>query len=961
MIGISSSVHYDRAGFGGSDFLHMAISVFSIFLLLATFMQFSGADPLHVNSGGGSGMAIQSTSPVTTDIHSQANINSVPRHIQSNGGNDSPSGILGFLTDRKIPSSDAYVPNFNAPAPLSYGTVSPTYIGYPAPMGIADYGLRTSNGRVVAYNLSTSGIEGKLQLNSSKAFYAGTANPESFSIQLNAVLNGVTVKGNSSFDYWTQNVALYSSRTHDLSFIDNVWNFSNPAISSTAFYEYNTVSHDSFPLFYYSLGPAIKVQYPFTVDLFLQSSVIDGRTAVFFNYSVSDSSITISGSYDKVIFNSLPTDQPGFTAPEPYYLASGTTRAPIGLLNDIEFVIGGPGGGSTTTLYSMSGSMSLSYSIGQNSFSNVNSAYDFGSDSGETSEGIAVAWTGYGEAKLGCGPSFLYGMWNVSANRDMALYSGRITPSNAFLFVSEGSSYSSKSASWVPLPASGNFSFQIPLSDYSVKAMLSNYEPVTSGLKSGMVIELNLSLTEEIYTPLYAMSNAQAAAISFFGNGSVSSPYFLFDNTVQTFGQEFSVANAVGYPVFSGFLLMNVSHANINGLPVLHAAVSSGAAVALPDVLYDTSGVSIWRTQFSELPSFTALLQDVRLFPDLTVINSSADLIGSSNFSGGFAGVYIYKGTGNYVWGNTFVANETNPGQFGIIVNSSDNTIFNNYFWGQQVPAFSCFVTNTDAVQLNRWNISRTPSSSVTIVNRYILSGSIIHLNYQGGNYWWNFNGTVPFSEGSLISVPDYVPLIPSSTLDITEHGLPSGTAWSVVVNGSSTTLTSNAMLMYLPDGNYTYSVQPTRYYYPGGGAGVAELDGNQIRVTVNFNRFGFILGRVNPGGSHVTVNNETVSVDNGTFAIPVREGSSSIAVTSPGYIPFRENLTLLGGENKSLQISLLAEQHYPSVIPLLFLLIAVISSAAVTLIQSVPLLRMKLKKRPASALKENGRKIRRR
>ncbi|EQD80358.1 Peptidase A5, thermopsin, partial [mine drainage metagenome] len=97
----------------------------------------------------------------------------------------------------------------------------------------------------------------------------------------------------------------------------------------------------------------------------------------------------------------------GYSSPAPSYLISGNTLTPIGLLNDAELILGGPGGGSTTTLYNLNGSMKMHYLNANGVYGNMPSAYDFGTDTGETSQGVAVAWSQSDTANLNTGPSFL--------------------------------------------------------------------------------------------------------------------------------------------------------------------------------------------------------------------------------------------------------------------------------------------------------------------------------------------------------------------------------------------------------------------------------------------------------------------------------------------------------------------------------------------------------------------------
>ncbi len=58
------------------------------------------------------------------------------------------------------------------------------------------------------------------------------------------------------------------------------------------------------------------------------------------------------------------------------------------------------------------------------------------------------------------------------------------------------------------------------------------------------------------------------------------------------------------------------------------------------------------------------------------------------------------------------------------------------------------------------WNITKQPAYITHYVNGFALSGSIINTNYQGGNYWNNFNGAIPYNNGGLIAYGgDYAPL----------------------------------------------------------------------------------------------------------------------------------------------------------------------------------------------------------
>ncbi|WP_236719414.1 thermopsin family protease [Picrophilus oshimae] len=351
------------------------------------------------------------------------------------------------------------------------GVIEPSYNNAPAPFGIGFYGTENINGRLTGFNLTTPGIMASIKIYNMSDFYLLNDGPESETFQLNAVLSNVTLFGKSGYSFWTQNVAFYSARTHQLQFLVNIWNFSSPAINFTA----NSISYHSSgfvcaPTFYYAVGPTINVTAPFTLNLYMNSGIVNNDSAVFFNYSVKTASMNVSGTYDEVLFNSTRA------VINPEYLASGTQLTPTGYIPyDFEIIIGGPGGGSTTSLYNINATMNLKY-LYNKSYKNVPSAYDVGSETGETSDGIAISWHGATE-HLTTGPSFVYGMWNISNNDRMEKFSGRIEPSNAFAFVSPGCYFNESLASWLPLSINGSYNYELPADHYSGISMLSYYAP----------------------------------------------------------------------------------------------------------------------------------------------------------------------------------------------------------------------------------------------------------------------------------------------------------------------------------------------------------------------------------------------------------------------------------------------------------------------------------------------------
>lgn len=138
------------------------------------------------------------------------------------------------------------------------------------------------------------------------------------------------------------------------------------------------------------------------------------------------------------------------------------------------------------------------------------------------------------------------------------------------------------------------------------------------------------------------------------------------------------------------------------------------------------------------------------------------------------SGLLIYGSSNVVVWGNYFfnstlisnqtLYNSTNiwGAPLGIAEYSSGDLIYNNYF-DASIPAYSPNVSiysGNSALYMDQWNISVQPAYVAHYFNGFKLSGSITHGLYQGGNYWYNFNGNIPFNDYGLIYYGgDYAPL----------------------------------------------------------------------------------------------------------------------------------------------------------------------------------------------------------
>jgi hypothetical protein len=172
------------------------------------------------------------------------------------------------------------------------------------------------------------------------------------SLQLNAMIGG---------KYWAQDVALFdqiNSSYFEVTLIVNFWNLTGPVTLVG-----NTTTYEGLGVLYY-VGPTLLVKLPLTLSLFMNSS---GRLQ--FGYSIGDNS--------KVYYS---MKSPGD------FLIGGVSS--LGLPNDLEFVWGGPGGGSVAQL-SINSTAYLYYEqMGEEII--PQSVISVGLDTGESVSGVNV-------------------------------------------------------------------------------------------------------------------------------------------------------------------------------------------------------------------------------------------------------------------------------------------------------------------------------------------------------------------------------------------------------------------------------------------------------------------------------------------------------------------------------------------------------------------------------------------
>jgi hypothetical protein len=524
----------------------------------------------------------------------------------------------------------------NPPATVG-GRVNPLYVAQPAPLGLGDFGLgaktysyTTSHflGQLTFYsppNDTDPGSTGVIEPGGSHDGFVGSVHE--FGIQLNTVAMDVAIPGTDAGFFWTQNVIDWNGT--GIHFVDDTFNLTSPSRSDLVIAPgtiYSGCGNSSSGVdvilknyggVFQCVGGTIPIRasdYPITLEAYNNATVnSQNRPEISYGYRIVETGAhkVYTGVSDSIVFNSpgAPRKAP---AHSPEFTVDGSAPTPPGLFRDAEFVLVGDIGGDNSVFRAMNATMNLEYSNAtKGGFRDVPSAYNFGGDTGETSTGLADYWTTSHSLEIHQGPAMLYGLWNaipyVSVRSGSIHLAGSIAPSYGFVFVSNTrpvlnpwTTRERDNMSWMPTTDSGTFNTYLPplggrwTTEYYVQGFAAGAAEVNGTAVKGTDTSYRLSLPSArgpLRAPLYAFSNAQAAALAKAVTGSSASP-FVFSHLTVNINFTFDHLNDYGFPTFVLFMMQGVT----DSIHVDH--VYQGQ---------DSSKGNYYITDFSDPPEFGLL------------------------------------------------------------------------------------------------------------------------------------------------------------------------------------------------------------------------------------------------------------------------------------------------------------------------------------------------------------------
>ncbi len=234
---------------------------------------------------------------------------------------------------------------------------------------------------------------------------------------------------------------------------------------------------------------------------------------------------------------------------------------------------------------------------------------------------------------------------------------------------------------------------------------------------------------------------------------------------------------------------------------------------------------------------------------------------------------------------------------------------------------------NSTATTITFNEVNGTYSFNITTTNKSWSSG--------GGSFTVNGSSvsqSVTFTEATYSVI-------------LTESGLPSGTSWSVTLNGKTSSYSTASAAFALQNGTYTFTISNVSGYSVSPSTLTVTVDGAGVSKSISFSiTKGYLTGSVNPSTATVSVDGTVVAVVNGQFNVTLSPGTYEVTATHSGYKNYYDNITVSGGQSTHLAISMIrSPQSSPSSLlsgPMLYISIGIAVIAVVGAVAFIALRR---------------------
>jgi thermopsin len=322
--------------------------------------------------------------------------------------------------------------------PLSYGPVQGPFAS-----GIASFGIANNSGVVTPYEVQTNEIVGLANISAMQVYtpnasqYGVTVTGATLQLNSELVVNN-SGEGTTQNVYWVQNVPDFETGPSQVSFGDEIWNWtdltgylSNQSVISTNFQNggavYPTGSSTAAYVYNYNGGNQTYA-LPLNFALLENETVLPGTGVLVQVGYLLTANGTTNSSTKTVWFDNVTIVDPYVQTA--YFEVSGNAVPPIGLYYDTELVFGGEGNGEIADFTNLAANLGLFYQSSSNPsgiLSSFPAYYGFSGDTGESASDLVVSYSnGISSVGTGLVPNYSY-LGNASLTLNLQSLSSTTT------------------------------------------------------------------------------------------------------------------------------------------------------------------------------------------------------------------------------------------------------------------------------------------------------------------------------------------------------------------------------------------------------------------------------------------------------------------------------------------------------------------------------------------------------
>ncbi len=144
---------------------------------------------------------------------------------------------------------------------------------------------------------------------------------------------------------------------------------------------------------------------------------------------------------------------------------------------------------------------------------------------------------------------------------------------------------------------------------------------------------------------------------------------------------------------------------------------------------------------------------------------------------------------------------------------------------------------------------------------------------------------------------------VPKYNVTLTETGLPSGTEWVAILNGTMINCFGNLVVFKEPNGSYSFSTQALNYS-ASIRSGTLTVYGHPVNISITFTKgvtYGYFVGSVKPSNALIEIYYYsgwvTYKETNGKFNISLSPGTYRVGTVAPGYVTYSSIITVNSSE----------------------------------------------------------------